>query len=549
MKKLFIIIIILSFNFTSFGQKKEKEIDEIFKEWNHKDHPGGVVSILKKGKTLFSKAYGLADIKHAAPHKLESVFNIASVSKQFTAMGIILLHIDGQLSIDDDIRKFLPELHEFETPISLRHLLHHTSGLRSTPELFGLAGWRDGDPITTEDDWRYLLKQTNLNFKPNSQFMYSNSGYILLAKIIERVSGKHFHAWMKEEIFIPLELNQTFVDETNSNAGQNVATPYLEMGEGQFAVGENTSLDIGASNIYTTASDLSKWMENFRDPADGWKDAFEMLLTMDVLDDGQSNNYGFGVVVDDFFGNNRIQHTGGVPGFLSFAMYYPDDELTIVLLTNFVSFSVNDKLSKLTQLYLKNKTRKSSKKESVKTIAFDVEEAQKWIGDYWNINENYPRNIYLDQDTLWYLRDNGMKSPLFRIGLDEYLMGGIAAVVKVKFANNGKNDMQVFDRDRPVQSFIAFDNVPVTIEEQKEYAGNYYSPELETNYIISFQNSELVGYHIRHGEFPIAILKKDVTDWSGFAIVTYERDEQDEIIGFYASINRVKKVWFAKRKD
>ncbi len=546
MKKLLLTIVIIQTSLYCFSQNVGKDIDKIFTEWNNENHPGGVISILKKDKIIFSEAYGLANIKYQIPNTTETIFNIASVSKQFTAMAIIVLHLEGKLSIDDDIRKHLPQLFEFENIITIRHLLHHTSGFRSTPELFGLAGWRDGDAITTEDDFRYFYKQTGLNFEPGSQFMYTNSGYVLLAKIVEKVTEQTFNTWMAEHIFTPLNLTSTFVDETNSNTLPKIATPYNEFKPNHFAIGENTSLDIGASNIYTTANDLTHWMKNFDSPTPGWEKAFSMIQTTDTLTNGQLNTYAFGVMIDEFYGNKRIQHTGGIPGFLSYAAYYPNEELTIVLLTNFISYEVNDKYLQLSQLFLKNKTPKPAKEKRPTGISLDLVAANNFSGSYWNTEENYAREIYVASDTLWYMRANGMKSHLIQTGENDFILGGINAIVRVQFYTGEKNKMIVTDGNNPAQLFEEYDSTPLTPSEKEAYTGSFYSPELETTYLIALIGEQLIGYHSRHGEFSIGILKRDITDWAGMAIVKYKRNEKGEIIGLYVGINRVENVWFIK---
>ena len=547
MNKLLLATSFLYLSLFCNAQNMEKDIDEIFIEWNNENHPGGVISILKKGEVVFSKAYGKANIKYNVPITKETIFNIGSVSKQFTAMGIVLLNLEGKLSINDDIRKHLPELYDFDKKITIRHLLHHTSGFRSTPELFGLAGWRDGDPITTEDDYRYFCKQTSLNFEPGTQFMYSNSGYVLLAKIIEQVTKQSYNSWMNDNVFLPLKMVSTFVDETNSNTLAEIATPYNQFETDQFTIGANTSLDIGASNIYTTANDLTIWMKNFRTPTKGWKQAFDMLQTVDLLNNGSANNYAFGVILDDLFGNRRIQHTGGVPGFLSYAADYPDEDLTIVLLTNFISYSLENKYIMLSQLFLKDKTLKIEEQQPIQEIAFDSELAIKLAGDYWNEKENYPRRIYAKRDTLWYLRDNGVQSPLIQVREHQFIIGGIETVVSVEFEEGEKNKMIITDGNSLPKILEEYDSSPLTTIEKEEYTGQFYSPELETTYTISLINDQLIGYHSRHGEFPIRLIKKDVTDWSGMAIVKYTRNEKGATNGFYVNMNRVENVWFQKK--
>lgn len=550
MKKILLTVLISIASLVTNAQNIETKIDQLFSDWNQENHPGGVVSIMKKGEVIFSKAYGLANIKYKIPNTTETVFNIGSVSKQFTAMGIVLLNLEGKLSIDDDIRKYLPELYDFEKKITIRHLLHHTSGFRSTPELFGLAGWRDGDPITTEDDYRYFSKQTSLNFEPGTQFMYTNSGYVLLAKIIEKVTKQPFSSWMYDSVFLPLQMGSTFVDETNSNTLAQIATPYNQYEPDQFTIGENTSLDIGASNIYTTANDLTIWMKNFQTPTKGWKPAFDMLQTVDLLNNGSTNNYAFGVFLDDFLGNKRIQHAGGIPGFLSNTAHYPDEDLTIVLLSNFISFiSPEDNYMMLSQLLLKDKTPKTEAPQPTQGIALDSELAKKLAGDYWNDKENYPRRIYAENDTLWYLRDNGMQSYLIQVKENQFVIGGIKTVVNIVFEEGEKNKMIITDGNSLPQILEEYDSLPLTTSEKEEYTGQFYSHELETTYTISLINGQLMGYHSRHGEFPIGVLKRDVTDWSGMAIVRYTRDEKGRTNGIYVDMNRVENVWFQKNEN
>lgn len=350
---------------------------------------------------------------------------------------------------------------------------------------------------------------------------------------------------MKENIFLPLNLTSTFIDITKSNNNKNVATPYNEIDKNQFTIAENTSLDIGASNIYTTATDLTLWMGNFQNPTKGWEKAFKLLQTKDTLNNGKLNNYALGVMVEDFMGNQRIQHSGGIPGFISYAEYYPEEELTIVLLTNFVSFSVQKKQMELLKLFLKDNSSKQEKTK-LKPISLNIESAKNIVGNYWNIKENYPRKIYLENDTLWYIRNNGTKSQLIQTGHNEFIIGNINAQVIVQFELTSKKIMIIKDGYNPDQAFEEYDDSPLTQEEQTELLGKFYSPELETYYEIKIKNGQLIGYHNRHGEFPINILKRDVCDWSGMAIAHYKRDETGTLSGFYVKMNRVENVWFQK---
>jgi hypothetical protein len=437
-------------------------------------------------------------------------------------------------------------MNNFGKPITIRHLLHHTSGLRSSPELFGLAGWRDGDAITNEDVYRYLTKQTHLNFDPNYEFMYTNSGYILLAKIIEIITKQDFRSWMKEKIFQPLQMNSTFIEEDNSKIITKTASSYTEIEPAVFINVENYDLTYGASNVYSTCSDILIWSKNFSQASKEWQKAFTMLKTLDVLNSGKKNNYAFGVFVDDFFGNHRVQHTGAIAGFQSIMYTYPNDNLEIVILSNFTSnqlFKIADQIS---QLFLQNKSvTVLTNTALINPIKLDTNSLKKYEGMYWNDTDNYSRKIYLEDETLWYLRSNNKKSPLIPIAENEFQMGGINEKLVLKFETN-TNKLSLISVDNSISTFEKYVYEAPTIEELKAYTGNFYSNELETFYKISFKNGKLYGYHSRFGEFEIQILKKDVLSWSGMSISKYKRNKKGAIIGFNITMNRIRNLWFEK---
>ncbi|PCI31519.1 MAG: aminopeptidase, partial [Flavobacteriaceae bacterium] len=212
------ILLILSLIIGIFSTKAQinatqyKKIDSLFIDWSKPNNPGGSVGIIKNGQLIFSKAYGLASLEYNVPNTIETKFNIASISKQFTAMGIVILAQQGKLSIDDDIRKHLPDLPDFGEVVTIRNMLHHTSGLRSCHALFALAGWRPSDLRTNEDLYRFMKKQKDLNFKPGDEFGYSNTNYMLMVNIIEKITEETFSNWMNKTIFQPLGMTNTYVD-------------------------------------------------------------------------------------------------------------------------------------------------------------------------------------------------------------------------------------------------------------------------------------------------------------------------------------------------
>lgn len=548
MKHITLLYIALVIAFSATSQNTSNKIDNLFTDWKKDNNPGGVVMVSHKNKLIFSKAYGLANISYNIPNDKETVFNTGSVSKQFTAMGIVLLQLEGKLSIDDDIHKYLPELNDFGKPITIRHLLHHTSGLRSSPELFGLAGWRDGDAILNEDVYRYLYKQVDLNFEPGSEYMYSNSGYILLAKIIENITKQDFKSWMKEKIFQPLQMNSTFIEEDYLKINTKIASSYAETGPSVFQSVENTDLSYGASNVYSTTSDILNWAKNFSQAPSEWQKAFTMLKTLDTMDNGKKNNYAFGIFLDDFFGNERVQHTGAVAGFRSIMYSYPVENLEIVILSNFTTNQLFKMADQISQLFLENKSIVNKNKFSINPVKLSSEGLKKHEGMYWNDIDNYSRKIYVENDTLWYLRtNNNKKSHLIPISENEFQMSGINEKLIISFdKNTGK--MSMITADNTVTTFEKYDDKAHTIKDLQDYTGTFYSPELETYYTISLKGDKLFGYHNRFGEFEIQTLKKDVLNWGGMAISKHKRNKNGDVIGFGVTINRIRNLRFEKRQ-
>lgn len=546
MKRMASLYIALLSFFSSTGQNTTNNIDHLFSAWGKENNPGGVVLVSHKNKIVFSKAYGLANIPYQISNTEETVFSIGSVSKQFTAMGIVLLQLDGKILFDDDIKKYLPEFHNLGKPITIRQLLHHTSGVRSVPELLGLAGWRDGDAFSNDDVYRYLLKQRDLNFEPNSEFMYTNSGYILLAKIIENVSKKDFKSYMKEKVFQPLHMNATFIEEDCSKVMLKTAGSYSETAPSIFQTVENTDLTYGASNVYSTCADILNWSKYFYKAPKDWQKAFLMLETLNTLNSGKENNYAFGIVMDDFLGNRRIQHAGAIAGFRSIMYCYPDEDLQIVILANFTSNQLSKTANQISQLFLQNKSKPSAIDEVINSNKLSVEVLQKYEGMYWSDKNNYTRKIYVANDTLWYLRSNNTKSPLIPISEAEFQMGGINEKLLVKFDVYAAK-MNLFFADNSVEPFEKFEDKPPTTEELKSYTGSFYSNELETTYTVTLKEGNLYGYQSRFGDFEIQVIKKDVLSWAGMSISKYKRNENGDITGFSVTLNRIRNLWFEKK--
>lgn len=552
--KCLILTIILFATFSVKGQITDIQtvkIDSLFLEWNKPNHPGGAIGIMKNDKIIFSRSYGLASLDYLVPNSTETIFNIASVSKQFTAMGIVLLHLQGKLSIDDDIRKYITDLPDFGNIITIRHMLQHTSGLRSLHAMLGMAGWRSDDYRTNEDLYRFMEKQKDLNFEPGSEFLYCNTGYMLMAKIIEIVTEENFPDWMKKNVFEPLEMNYTYVEDKYNRVVANNATSYYYDQEDGFSRAIEYWGYIGSGNMHSTTNDLLLWLKNFYEPLPNWIEAFNLMKSLNKLNDGSDNNYAFGVFIDNHFGYNRIQHGGSIGGFRSYAGTYPDEKLSIVVLTNFSSSSPGFKADEIARIVLPKVDDNSddNNKEGIFTeINLSNDQLKKYESSYWNKKDNYSRKIYLKDDTLRYFRSSTNETPIIPIGHNKFKMLVASANVIINFKINGQEkSMFVKINDNKPITFESFDDKPIISKEMLSYTGKFYSPELETTYEIYLENDSLFIHHARHGDFKMEVLKKDIleSEWP-VSITKFKRDNKGKILGVYISNGRVQNLWFKK---
>src|SRR4051812_38346087 len=277
--------------------------------------PGCAVNVLRDGASIYSKGYGLASLELGVPIAPRTVFDIGSSSKQFTAASIVLLAMDGKLSLDDDIRKFIPELPDLGAKVTLRHLLNHTSGWRDYVDLMAFGGFDERDHTTDDDALEVLRRQRALNFAPGSDWRYSNTGFFLMSVVVKRVAGKSLADFARERIFEPLGMKSTHYLTESREVIANKATAYSPMPGGGFLINMSNWEQIGDGGVQTSVEDLAKWDANFDSPVAGGKTMFDMLQTTATLSNGTPLTYALGLTVDNYRGTRRVSHGGAWGGF------------------------------------------------------------------------------------------------------------------------------------------------------------------------------------------------------------------------------------------
>jgi CubicO group peptidase (beta-lactamase class C family) len=313
---------------------QQSRVDEIFSRWTGEATPGCAVGAARGGQPFLTRAYGMADLEHDVRNEPRTIFEAGSVSKQFTAAAVVLLALDGKLALDDDIRKYIPEVPQYEKPVLIRHMLNHTSGLRDWGSVAGISGWGRGSRVHTHDHVLDIVsRQTALNFEPGHEYSYSNTGYNLLAILVDRVSGMPFAEFSRQRIFEPLGMTSTSWRDDYTRIVKHRAVAYSARRNG-FATDMPYENVHGNGGLLTTVGDLLTWTQNLETGKLGGPRFLELMHETGVLNDGSRITYASGLVVDEHRGVPEVSHTGSTAGYRAFLARYPEQDLAVALLCN-----------------------------------------------------------------------------------------------------------------------------------------------------------------------------------------------------------------------
>ncbi|MEI2618556.1 MAG: serine hydrolase [Thermomicrobiales bacterium] len=310
-------------------------IDELFAEWDRADSPGAAIAVLLGGEVIHQRGYGMANLDHGIQIAPDSVFHVASVSKQFTAFAVGLLADEGKLSLDDAVRQYVPELPDALPPFTIRQCIHHTSGLRDQYGLFRLAGWRDDDTQTFADVLDFAYRHERLNFSPGDENRYCNTSYTLLALVVERVSGQSFRSFVHERLLDPAGMASSHIHDDHSAIVARRTSAYAKRpGEdGGVKVANSTVSAVGAICLFTTVEDLSHWVRNYQ-TREVAGPIMDLAMTSGALNSGAPTHYGFGLSVGAYRGQRMIGHGGSDSGYRAQVTWFPESDLGVVILCN-----------------------------------------------------------------------------------------------------------------------------------------------------------------------------------------------------------------------
>lgn len=341
----------------AFGQLSSADklqVDEVFKTWSGKDNPGAALGIVQDGKLIYSRGYGLADLEHNIPITDSTIFYIGSVSKQFVTMGLLLLEEQGKLSLDDRIQKYLPDFPEYGAPLTIRHFIHHTSGVRDNLTLWILSGQDLLDHIDKEEMYQLIRRQKELNFTPGEKYLYSNSCYFLLGLIIEKVSGESLRDFGQHHLFGPLGMNHTFFGDDNTRIIRNRAFSYQAVPGGFQNQIMRFDL-VGSGGVYSNIRDLYRWDQNFYHNQLGNRSQalIDKMHTEGKLNNGASSGYAFAIINGKYRGLPTVSHTGALAGYRSHLLRFPTQKTSVIILGNVIPIPMDQLPYRVADVVLK----------------------------------------------------------------------------------------------------------------------------------------------------------------------------------------------------
>ncbi|MFS4492906.1 serine hydrolase domain-containing protein [Maribacter sp. 2308TA10-17] len=544
----FLSICSVSCQTSSTSSDTEKSIDKIFANFNDISRPGASVAVVQNGEIVFKKGYGSANLEYDIPVTPETIFHVASVSKQFTVFAILLLAEEGKLSLDDPIQKHITEVPDFGQEITLRHLATHTSGMRDQWDLLNLAGWRWDDVITKEHILKIIAKQKELNFTPGEQYMYCNSGFTLLAEVVARISGKSFAKFTKERMFEPLKMTHSQFYDDHTKIVKNRAYSYYPNGPFAFVKSRLNFANVGATSLFTTPEDLALWAMNFKNLTVGSKAIVEQMNTLAVLNNGETFGGAYGQFVGPYKGLQQIQHSGGDAGYRAHLVRFPAQDFAVAVASNSGVSNPYNLALQVADLYLEDayKIEEEASKTEVKTIALSEKELKAFEGHYWDAKDMYSRRIHVKDGSLQYDRGSGNVTELAPIEKNTFKMQNIPTDVLVKFTSkDGKKGMIVSEGETVLGTLVEYQAIDRASIDMKQYLGSYTSEELSTTYTIIEKEGKLIATHPRVSDGPVNFVKTDFFNIGGNT-VEFTRDTNNNISGLKVSGGRVKNLKFSK---
>jgi CubicO group peptidase (beta-lactamase class C family) len=521
------------------GDGVAARVNQVFERYTRQDCPGCSLGVAQEGKVVYTRGYGMANLEYGVPITPASIFEAGSVSKQFTTGAIQILARQGKLSLDDDIRKYLPEVPNFGPKITIRHLLSHTSGLRDQWELLTVMGRPPGSAVHTLDEILDLIsRQKELNFPPGQEYLYSNTGFALLAWIVRRASGVPLAEFGAKEIFQPLGMASTQWRDDHTRIVKGRATAYGTGAQGEYHTNMSFTNVYGNGGLLTTAGDLLIWNENFENPRVIGREYLSQMQTRTKLNDGNTILYGLGLEITEYKGVREISHSGSTAGYRAFLARYPDQHFSIALLCNLANINAGALAHQVADIFLEGRLQ-----EPKKPVRMEVaeDEVHRVAGLYRNLLTDAVLRLSVSNGKL--MLGAGPGNEL--VPLAENRFEGTNGA-QYNFTLSQPVRLEVVSAGERPAIYTVVSAVTPSAQLLAEYAGNYYSEELEVAFVFSVREGRLFLTRRLAPEAALTPLYADAFSEGG-RIMRFTRNQAGAVDGLSMSSGRVLHLHFIRR--
>lgn len=530
-------------------------VDHIFAEWTDPDSPGAAVAVVQNDEIVLSRGYGLANLEYRVVVTPDTPFDIGSVTKQFTAFAVAMLAAEGKLSLDDDVRKFIPEMRATGSIIRIEHLLNHTSGLRDEFNLLTMEGYGVEDAITFEHSLRLITNQEELLFEPGEKWEYSNSGYTLLAEVISRVTQTPYRVWIKANVFTPLGMTRTSFPEDVGTIIEGRARSYTATASGFRAAAVNKS-SLGCSNLFSTANDMARWAVNFNNVRVGGQSIISRMGERGILNDGTLTDYAFGQFLGEYRGAHTFSHGGGVGGYRSAFIRFPEQKLAVIVLANADYFNAMALAKQVAEIFIGDVlhaappgVENGSANEAASRKSVELKDC---IGSYRLESTGKVLEVVM-QDTVLALKNlatEGKALPLAQLDSGQFMIEGMGLRLSFVVDDDGAVNRLILHVGNPPQTAVRTSIIEMSEHELRKFVGTYLSRELLVVYSLEFKDGALVAHHSRLPPTKLAPTAAGEfgSEKAWLRTLRFERDKAGNPVGFRADAAYAKNVYFERLK-
>jgi CubicO group peptidase (beta-lactamase class C family) len=513
----------------------ESKVDQIFARWTETT-PGCAVGVSQDGRIVLEKAYGMADLEHDVANRGDTIFEAGSVSKQFTAASVLLLARDGKLAVDDPVRKYVPELPDYGAPLTIRHMLNHTSGLRDWGSVAGIGGWpRTSRVYTHAHVLDILSRQRSLNFPSGTRYSYSNSGYNLAAIIVSRVSGEPFAEFSRKRIFTPLNMTHTSWRDDFTRIVKGRAIAYSDS-RGTYSMDMPFENVHGNGGLLTTVGDLLRWTANFAKPSVGDPAFVKDQQQPGRFNDGRQHGYALGLQVGTYKGVREVGHSGSTAGYRAHLVDYPDQKVSVGVLCNVSSGAATQYAHAVADLYLGTAIEPAGRdRAATSRYTLKADEIEAAAGIYRNTETGEPIRIIRDGEGL---RLDGGAALQAESGSRFTAPNGR----RVEIESGRLKLIDSYGSVEPYERIAAADLKPKPLS---DYSGTYVSDEADVSLTTSVETDALVLKRRPDSTIRLTPLYADAFRGS-IGFVRFHRDARGQVTGLSVSQDRVWDLRFKR---